>query len=413
MVLRLVPLAAFALASTLGAQDPVYVPAKKPTTTSAKAPVTVTKQQDPTTKQGTTTKPAPATSTKEPGTSAKAPTKQGGNTVPAKAVPLPGQASTTKQAPAVVPARRGWLGFRTDPNDSEVILEVAPDSPAERAGIRPGDRIVSADRLLYSVSKADSTSGRPGPSRYYVSGPIMGATYRMTLARGAETFDVSMVAVAPPASQRPLLRPTLAPGSAPDTLAAEVEAFRTELARTTLQPSRRAPATPLRRFDELRTRADSEAARRPELDEALTIRDSALYAMLERTVNGRLTGDSGIISDPELYNDLSARIRQVDLLASTLDRRPNAISGAEFEQLNPALGQYFGGISEGVFVLRVGAESPAATAGLEPGDIVQSVNGERVATIEGMRERVARATGTITLQVIRKGRPATVRLRKE
>jgi S1-C subfamily serine protease len=104
-------------------------------------------------------------------------------------------------------------------------------------------------------------------------------------------------------------------------------------------------------------------------------------------------------------------MREADAVAGA--RRSNAISGAEFEELNPGLADYFGGIGEGVFVLRVSGATPAFAAGLRAGDIVQSVNGQYVPTIADLRNAVNEASGTITLRIQRKGKPATVTLRKE
>ena len=322
--------------------------------------------------------------------------------LPAKKQPVTPQATTepvtvpaVKQSPMgnVLRAKVGWLGFRTDPNDRDVILEVAPDSPAEGAGIRPGDRIVSSDPLHDPMLSRDTSRAGKTVATRSPLGPIAGRTYHMTLQRGEETFAVSMVAVAPPESQFVGLRPTRATRSKPDTLRAEVDAYRTELARTTLQPA-----------GKLTTAAS------PREPFASGTKEALLLQAYERT-RARLENLQG--SDLETYASLERNAQSLNRSIRLFATRANAVSGAEFEQLNPALGQYFGGVSEGVFVLRVSAESPAAIAGLEPGDIVERVNGEQVATIASLRERVASATGTITLSVIRKGRPATITLRKE
>ena len=355
MVLRFLALAALLFTGAAQAQEPTKVPARLP---AKKQPVT----------PHATTEPA---------------------TVPA-----------AKQSPMrnVLPAKVGWLGFRTDPNDRDVILEVAPDSPAERAGIRPGDRIVSSDPLHDPMWSRDTSRAGKTVATRSLLGPIAGRTYHMTLQRGEETFAVSMIAVAPPQGQFVGLRPTRATRSQPDTLRAEVDAYRTELARTTLQPARKLTTAASPR-EPLETGAADEDRRR-----------QALLQAYERT---RARGENLRGSDPGTSASLERNPESPNRSIRLLATRANAVSGAEFEQLNPALGQYFGGVSEGVFVLRVSAESPAAIAGLEPGDIVERVNGEQVATIASVRERVASATGTITLSVIRKGRPATITLRKE
>ena len=340
MVLRFIPLTGLALASLVQAQEPVKVPAQAPT----KAP------GSPTVK--------------------KAPTGVG-----------------------LVPAKSGWLGFRTDPNDSELILEVAPDSPAEHAGMRPGDRIVASGQPNdpgrgRDTSRAGTTAFRSAAR------PIVGRTYHMTLQRGDETFAVSMVAVAPPDGQVGDLSPTRVATRQPDTLRAKIDAYRTELARTTLQPSRKPSMSPSAK----------------EYFEAGGDNKARLREAYEAT---RARGEKPQGADSRTYASLEENLESLNRSLRLFATRDNAVSGAEFEHLNPALGQYFGGVSEGVFVLRVSAESPAAIAGLEPGDIVERVNGERVTTIASLREHVANATGTITLDVIRKGRPATITLRKE
>ena len=87
------------------------------------------------------------------------------------------------------------------------------------------------------------------------------------------------------------------------------------------------------------------------------------------------------------------------------------VSGATLELLNPTLGEYFGA-QEGVFVLRVASQSPAATAGLQPGDVIETVNGRRVLTLDAVTNAVADARGAITLSVLRRGQRVVVPLRR-
>lgn len=89
--------------------------------------------------------------------------------------------------------------------------------------------------------------------------------------------------------------------------------------------------------------------------------------------------------------------------------------GAALTELSPELRAHFGAPEDaGVLVARVEAESPAAAAGLAVGDVITSIDGERVASGVDLRRRVraleegARAT----VEVVRGGRvlalPVTV-----
>jgi C-terminal processing protease CtpA/Prc len=138
------------------------------------------------------------------------------------------------------------------------------------------------------------------------------------------------------------------------------------------------------------------------------------FLTLEQMKRDTLSGSMRkLLADSTLYVELNGMIKGMDVLLTKVHARTNALAGAELEHLNPGLADYFGGVAEGVFVLRVAPGTPAATAGLQPGDIVETLNGERVETIGTLRAAIAESSGPLTLHVIRKGRPATVILRKE
>ena len=109
-----------------------------------------------------------------------------------------------------------------------------------------------------------------------------------------------------------------------------------------------------------------------------------------------------------LRTDLQETIDRRDATVARLARLPNAISGAEFEELNPGLAEYFYGVSEGVFVLRVAERTPASSGGLRPGDIIQSVNGEEIRTVAELRSAMAASGRTMNLRILRKGTPAAL-----
>lgn len=71
-----------------------------------------------------------------------------------------------------------------------------------------------------------------------------------------------------------------------------------------------------------------------------------------------------------------------------LDSRPRL--GIDAEDLSGALGNFFGAPDgEGVLVRDVNSGSPAEKAGLKAGDVITSLNGERVRTVGDLRQKLS------------------------
>lgn len=80
--------------------------------------------------------------------------------------------------------------------------------------------------------------------------------------------------------------------------------------------------------------------------------------------------------------------------------------GITGQDLSAQLGKYFGAPDgEGVLIINVESNSPAAKAGLEAGDVITKVDGNRVRTIAELRNqlRAKREAATVALSVVRKG----------
>jgi S1-C subfamily serine protease len=60
----------------------------------------------------------------------------------------------------------------------------------------------------------------------------------------------------------------------------------------------------------------------------------------------------------------------------------------------------------------VGEETPAAKAGLRPGDIIERVNGTYVTTVGQLREVVAKSGTGVEVSLIRKGQPAVIKFQE-
>lgn len=94
---------------------------------------------------------------------------------------------------------------------------------------------------------------------------------------------------------------------------------------------------------------------------------------------------------------------------ATLPATP--VLGISGEDLTGQLGKYFGAPDgEGVLITSVQSDSPAAKAGLEAGDVITKVDGNRVRTLVELRDqlRAKREAKTVTLSVLRKGSEMSV-----
>jgi len=74
--------------------------------------------------------------------------------------------------------------------------------------------------------------------------------------------------------------------------------------------------------------------------------------------------------------------------------------GIEAEDLDGQLGSYFGAPdAEGILVRSVSAESPAEKAGIKAGDVITSLNGERLHSVSELREKLAAAKDATNVKI--------------
>jgi membrane-associated protease RseP (regulator of RpoE activity) len=85
--------------------------------------------------------------------------------------------------------------------------------------------------------------------------------------------------------------------------------------------------------------------------------------------------------------------------------------GAQLAPLNPELAQYFS-VDEGVMVVEVIEGTPASEAGLQGGDIIVTVAGEEVTSLSDLRFGLGAFEGPLRIQVIRKGEPVEISIRR-
>jgi S1-C subfamily serine protease len=87
-----------------------------------------------------------------------------------------------------------------------------------------------------------------------------------------------------------------------------------------------------------------------------------------------------------------------------------ALAGAELVRVSPDLGESFG-VERGVLVLSVGANTPAARAGLKGGDVITRVDGQDVTTPSQFQRALQRGEGGVKMTVVRKKKEIGVSLK--
>ena len=317
----------------------------------------------------------------------------------------------------------GWLGVGVQthfigapgtPVEQVVITRVEPGSPAARAGLRRGDTVLQVN-------------GEPTVAAAFRSLPFtLAAGDTVTLLVRREDRNQEVVVVA---GQRPG-RYTLSWVVPADTLK-----------RLTIELMDSARAAALSTAHRLWVTADSLRGR--QLAFAATAADlgrlhQAMRDSIERIQLSIADAHRRVRMLRPVPTDSFARIWFFDstdtvhadtrrLGGRLIVRAPDVqfihvlgergVAGAEFAELNPALAEYFAGVTEGVLTLRVAPATPAARAQLEPGDVVVSVEGRPVHSVGELRAALLNAAGPkpqeVRLEVVRKGERRELVLRAD
>ncbi|HEX8695278.1 MAG TPA: PDZ domain-containing protein [Longimicrobium sp.] len=286
---------------------------------------------------------------------------------------------TRAGAETFVYVQRAWLGIRfswEEEGDRQArVAEVMEGSPAERAGVRAGDVVLSIDGRPATEEAVDDLR----------EGLDEGDRVRLRLRRDGREWDQEVVAARP--------SPRIARGfpRRPDgdrTIIIEGDSLRVYV-------------------DSLRQHLDSLRVgiyRRH--GDSVVIRIDSVMGMMR---------DSLVRAWPRVMREMPEfqfRMRE-GVLPFFYEFGPRSLAGAEFAEMNEGLGRYFR-TSEGLLVLKVAPESPAARAGLEAGDVVVRANGRAVEDIGDLREAFTGADErTVRVEVVRQGARRTLEIRWE
>jgi hypothetical protein len=225
---------------------------------------------------------------------------------------------------------------------------------------------------------------------------------------------------------------------ATDSLRSEINQTRQEV--TAL---RREQIVRQRELQEALGRASEESLRRDERMEQLRAREELLLARQER-----LSAQLARLSEEEIQSQwakaqsryeqsLSRMMESQREAQERLDRRrqdetatraevhaysragggspvivgQSVMLGAHLAPMNPDLASVFS-VPEGVFVIQVPEGTPAADAGLVGGDIIVRIGDEKVVSLADLRFGLASRKTPIRIEVIRRGRPVEVVVRR-
>lgn len=328
-------------------------------------------------------------------------------------------------APPPPPEPKGWIGISYESEKVQEglrirpvsrVVEVRSGSPAAGAGIRVGDVLVSINGRTWEEQYA--SKGAPAIRA--------GEPVRLVVDRGGRQQEIRLVAGRWPeaevAAQK--LEVMVMPDSIVERLYLAMDSLRVRIV---------ADEGLRQRITELNVAADSM------MDELA--RERVVY--LRRTLPGQavparplLVTEPGAPPGPpwpfavrvladstrdslwvSVDRGTSFRWSAGESAPQVLEFRPtvpyvlgeNRAAGAEVVELRPELAEYFH-VHGGVLVVDVAPGTPAAKAGIQPGDVLTHVDGTLLRSIADLRRGLIRATGETRLTLVRQGRTVEVRL---
>ena len=83
--------------------------------------------------------------------------------------------------------------------------------------------------------------------------------------------------------------------------------------------------------------------------------------------------------------------------------------GVQVNELTPQLAEYFGATDGGVLVTSVTPDSPAQRAGLKAGDVITSIDGDRVRRTEDVIDELRDKEGDVTVGILRDKQESSVK----
>ncbi|MGD8321093.1 MAG: PDZ domain-containing protein [Gemmatimonadota bacterium] len=184
----------------------------------------------------------------------------------------------------------------------------------------------------------------------------------------------------------------------------EIQRLRAEHAARTRELARRDPTEPTDMADAELVRLTAEL--RDASQRASDLRD-AMERASRRDAQRLAQSWTQRTDDPANTGDQTSHFRP--LAPYVLGQ--NRAAGAEVVDLKPELAEYFD-VDGGVLVVDVPDGTPAALAGIQPGDVITHVGSRAVSSIPELRAGLATSAAETGVTVVRKGKTLQVLLRR-
>lgn len=380
---------------------------------------------------------------------------------------------------------RGWIGISLEVLEDEwgrtesvIIIGVIPGSPADEAGVRPGDRLLAINhldearelaelaerlevypgdgvvmevdragtkhrvRLTASVRPDDFVPSQVVEVRYApdmverwvramdsmrvelirsegreveIGSAQRGGTTQRIRIRQASGADPEMTVIAGGSTVQVPFEFFIFRGEEHDSLRQEMVELNQMVTQLEQRLGQREEQ--LRRVGgqgDLHLRQDNEFLRLSSLLNEAALRSSGLETAMAEAARqtaglqymSAAPGGQSAVAVPG--GDPRAEFRP--LTPYLLGR--NRVAGAEVTNIRPELAEYFG-VSGGVLVLDVSAGTPAALAGIVPGDVITRLDQVGVRSVEDLRFGVSMAGESLPVSLVRQGTSVQVLLRRQ
>lgn len=356
--------------------------------------------------------------------------------------------AAAQQTVQVRQAAPGWLGISYDVQwvqdgsacSPQVVVEsVVHGSPAERAGLRTGDAILTLDGEPAPAGRLQVLAARlePGDSillrvrREGTDHEIMAVADRRPARPVSIVVDRSFQASAVPLVEVDgdrLIARNLDTGWSTDRL----RSYRLSRSdgRTEYRSLTGWSTTDLdEKVVRLLACADSARSEGPFWVEPTGVRvnlqrlqeraDSLRVIIAQRALQRQEDTEVRVRAPVEVPEaptvvfagpDGSYMLRVEDHVAVGL----RGVAGAELTALEPELAEYFRNADRGLLVLRIAPDTPADRAGLVPGDVVIAADSRRVESVSELRQILTLPqAGGVELRVVRRGRTLDLRLQRD